>query len=180
MSRINPVNKENANPKSLEILASAQKALGIVPNMVSTMAQSPAVANAYVGFSTALSHGTLSAKVREAIALTVSEANSCNYCVSAHTFLGGKAGLSEEEILNARRATSDEPKVSAALAFARKINDERGRVNDADVAALRQQGFTDGEISEIIANVAVNVFTNYFNIAAGTEIDFPVAPKLAA
>jgi uncharacterized peroxidase-related enzyme len=180
MSRINPVNKETANPKSLEILVAVEKALGIVPNMVSTMAQSPAVANAYVSFSTALSHGALPAKIREALALTVSEANSCNYCVSAHTFLGGKAGLSEHDILNARRATSDEPKVAAALAFARKINDARGRVNDADVAALRQQGFTDGEIAEIIAHVALNIFTNYFNIAAGTEIDFPVAPKLAA
>lgn len=180
MSRINPINKDNANPKALEILSAVQKALGIIPNMVSTMAQSPAVANAYVGFSHALSQGSLSVKIRERIALTIGEANSCDYCLSAHTFLGEKAGLSNEEVLNARHATSDEPKVAAALAFARKINDKRGQVSDADVAALREHGFTDGEIAEIIANVVLNIFTNYFNIAAETEIDFPLAPKLAA
>ena len=91
-----------------------------------------------------------------------------------------KAGLSEAKSLNARRGSSDEPKVAAALAFASKIVEERGQVTDADVAALRQHGFSDGEITEIIANVVLNIFTNYLNIAAGTEIDFPLAPALTA
>lgn len=180
MSRINSINKENANPKALEILTAVNKALGIVPNMVSTMAQSPAVAKAYVGFNQALSQGSLSAKIRERIALAVAEENSCDYCLAAHTFLGEKAGLSEDEVLNARRGSSEEPEVAAALAFASKIVQERGQVTDADIAALRQHGFTDGDITEIIANVVLNIFTNYFNIAAGTEIDFPVAPALTA
>jgi uncharacterized peroxidase-related enzyme len=180
MSRINTINKENANPKALEILTAVNKALGIIPNMVSTMAQSPAVAKAYVGFNQALSQGSLSAKIRERIALAVAEENSCDYCLAAHTFLGEKAGLSEDEVLNARRGSSEEPEVAAALAFAAKIVQERGQVTDADVAALRQHGFTDGEITEIIANVVLNIFTNYFNIAAGTEIDFPLAPALTA
>jgi uncharacterized peroxidase-related enzyme len=179
MSRINPVNPENANPKALEILTAVHQALGIVPNMVSTMAQSPAVASAYVGFSHALSQGSLSAKSRERLALVVAEENSCNYCLAAHTFLGGKAGLSEQEILDNRRGNSDEPKVAAALAFARKLVRNRGQVSDADVAAVRQAGFSDGEIAEIIANVVLNIFTNYFNVAAGVEIDFPPAPALA-
>ncbi len=180
MSRINPVTKENANPKALEILNAVNKALGIIPNMVSTMAQSPAVANAYVGFSHALSQGSLPAKIRERIALSVAQENSCDYCLAAHTFLGGKAGLGQDEIVNARRGTSDEPKVAAALAFATKVVELRGQVTDADVAAVRQHGFTDGEIAEIIANVVLNIFTNYFNIAAGVEIDFPRAPALTA
>ena len=180
MSRINPINQENANPKALEILTAVKQALGLVPNMISTMAQSPAVANAYVGFSHALSQGSLSVKIRERIALSVAEENACNYCLAAHTFLGRKAGLSEDEVLNARRGTSDEPKVAAALAFAAKVVEQRGQVTDADVAAVRQHGFTDGEIAEIIANVVLNIFTNYFNVVAGTEIDFPVAPVLTA
>jgi uncharacterized peroxidase-related enzyme len=180
MNRINPVKQENANPKALEILTAVHKALGIVPNMVATMAQSPAVASAYVGFSHALSQGSLSAKSRERLALVVAEKNSCDYCLAAHTFLGGKAGLSEDDVLNARRGTSDEPRVAAALAFATRLVDQRGQVTDADVAAVRQAGFSEGEIAEIIANVALNIFTNYFNIAAGTEIDFPRAPALTA
>ena len=180
MSRINPINQENANPKALEILAAVNKALGIVPNMVSTMAQSPAVANAYIGFSHALAQGSLSAKIRERIALTVAQENSCGYCLAAHTFLGKKAGLTEDEVVNARRGTSDEPKVAAALAFAAKVVEQRGQITDADVAAVRQAGFTDGEIAEIIANVVLNIFTNYFNVAAGVEIDFPLAPALTA
>ena len=178
MNRIHPINPENANPKALEIVAAVKKALGIVPNMVATMAQSPAVASAYVGFSHALAQGSLSAKSRERLALVVAEENGCEYCLAAHTFLGGKAGLSEREILDNRRGSSDEPKVAAALAFARKLVQKRGQVNDADVAALREHGFTEGEIAEIIANVVLNIFTNYFNIAAGTKIDFPKAAAL--
>ena len=180
MSRIHPINKENADPKAVEILTAVDKALGIVPNMVSTMAQSPAVASAYVGFSHALSQGSLSTKVRERIALTVAEENSCGYCLAAHTFLGKKAGLSEDEVVGARRGTAEEPKVAAALAFATKVVELRGQVTDADVAAVRQAGFTEGEIAELIANVVLNIFTNYFNIAAGVEIDFPLAPVLEA
>ncbi len=160
MSRINPITKENASPKAVEILTAVNKALGIVPNMVSTMAQSPAVANAYVGFSHALSQGSLSAKIRERIALSVAEENSCGYCLAAHTFLGKKAGLSEDDIVSARRGTSDEPKVAAALAFATKVVEQRGQVTDADVAAVREHGFSDGEIAESIANVVLNIFTN--------------------
>jgi uncharacterized peroxidase-related enzyme len=180
MSRISPINRENASPKALEILTAVNKALGIVPNMVSTMAQSPAVANAYVGFSHALAQGSLPAKIRERIALTVAEENSCGYCLAAHTFLGKKAGLDENEVISARRGKSDEPKVAAALAFAAQLVEQRGQVSDAEVAAVREHGFTDGEIAEIIANVVLNIFTNYFNIAAGVEIDFPLAPQLKA
>jgi uncharacterized peroxidase-related enzyme len=180
MSRISPINRENASPKALEILTAVNQALGIVPNMVSTMAQSPAVANAYVGFSHALAQGSLPAKIRERIALTVAEENSCGYCLAAHTFLGKKAGLDENEVIRARRGTSDEPKVAAALAFAAQLVEQRGQVSDAEVAAVREHGFTDGEIAEIIANVVLNIFTNYFNIAAGVEIDFPLAPQLKA
>jgi uncharacterized peroxidase-related enzyme len=179
MPRIQPVQR-NANSKTQELLGAVEKKLGIVPNLIATMAQSPAVAQAYLGFSQALSGGSLPAGLREQIALTVGEANQCDYCVSAHTFLGSKAGLSESEMLDARHGTASDEKTHAALAFARKIVEDRGHVNDEDVEEVRNAGYTEGEIAEIVANVTLSIFTNYFNHVAETEVDFPLVPLLAA
>ena len=180
MIRIQPISKDTATEKQQAILTTVQKAMGGVPNLISTMAQSPAVATAYLGFSQALSQGSLPAKLRESISLAVGEANSCQYCVSAHSMLGGKAGLSSTDITQARCARAEDPKTAAVLAFAKKVVTERGIVADADVAELRAHGFEDGDIAEIVANVAINIFTNYFNHIAGTEIDFPLATALKA
>jgi uncharacterized peroxidase-related enzyme len=154
--------------------------MGTVPNLIATMARSPAVARAYLGFAQALSGGTLPRRVREQIALVVGEANACGYCVAAHTASGKRVGLTEEETKDARRAASDDEKEQAAPVFARKVVQDRGVVADADVEQLRQAGYTDGEMGEIVANVALNIFTNYFNHVAATEVDFPAAPDLAA
>lgn len=178
MIRIHPVTKDTACEKQQEILSSVEKAMGGVPNLISTMAQSPAVANAYLGFSQALAKGALPAKLRESIALVVGEENACQYCLSAHTVLGGRVGLSESDVVRARGAEAEDPKTAAALRFAKKVVAERGIVEDGDVEALRESGFEDGGIAEIVANVALNLFTNYFNHVAGTEIDFPRAPAL--
>jgi uncharacterized peroxidase-related enzyme len=180
MSHIPTVTESSATPEQQAILTAVKKSLGIVPNLVSTLAQSPAAANAYLAFSGALSKGSLSAKTRELIALAVGEANSCEYCVSAHTYLGSHAGLTSEEVLDARRGTSTDPKREAALTFIQKVITERGHVSGEDVESLRTHGFTNGEIVEIVANTALNIFTNYFNHVAATEIDFPIAPKLEA
>jgi uncharacterized peroxidase-related enzyme len=180
MSHIAPVSKSTATPEQQAILTAVKKALGIVPNLVSTLAQSPAAANAYLAFSGALSKGSLSAKSRELIALAVGEANSCDYCVSAHTYIGSHAGLTEEEVLDARRGTSSDPKRQAAFSFIKKLVAERGHVSAEDIESLRVQGFSESDIVEIVANTALNIFTNYFNHVAATEIDFPVAAKLEA
>jgi len=180
MSNIAAVTESTATPEQQEILTATKKALGIVPNLVSTLAQSPAAANAYLAFSGALSKGSLSAKSRELIALAVGEANSCDYCVSAHTYIGTHAGLTEEEVLDARRGTSSDPKRKAALSFIKKLVSERGHVSAEDIEALRTQGFSESDIVEIVANTALNIFTNYFNHVAATEIDFPIAAKLEA
>jgi uncharacterized peroxidase-related enzyme len=150
----------------------------MVPNLISTMANSPSVARAYLVFSQALSGGELPARLREQIALVVGEANSCAYCLAAHTQLGKGAGLTEEQTCDARRATSHNEKERVALEFARKVVEERGIVTDTDVERLRGAGYTDGEVSEVVANVALNLFTNYFNHVAGTDIDLPAAPIL--
>ena len=180
MARIQPVNPNTADSATAELLGSVKKKLGSVPNLIATMANSPAVATAYLGFSQALATGTLPARLREQIALVVAETNGCDYCLAAHTALGKGAGLTEQETCDARRAHSHDQQERAALDFARKVVQDRGVVADRDVELVRQAGYTDGEVGEIVANVVLNIFTNYFNHVAGTEVDFPAAPSLCA
>ena len=179
MPRIKPVDRNTADPATVELLNSVRRSMGAVPNLIATMAHSPAVAKAYLGFAQALSGGSLPRRLREQIALVVGEANACTYCVAAHTALGRRAGLTEEETKEAQRASSQDGKEQAALAFARKVVQDRGVVADEDVERLRRAGYTDGEVGELVANVALNLFTNYFNHVAATELDFPAAPDLA-
>jgi uncharacterized peroxidase-related enzyme len=180
MTRIRPITQNTADAGTAELLNSVKKKMGSVPNLIATMANSPAVAKAYLGFSQTLSSGVLPPRLREQIALVVGETNGCGYCVAAHTALGKGAGLTEQETRDARRGTSSVEKERIALDFARKLVQDRGVVADADLERVRQAGFTDGEIGEIVANVALNLFTNYFNHVAGTEVDFPAVPSLAA
>jgi len=180
MPRIQPVNEATADPAAAKVLATVKKKLGKVPNLIATMANSAAVANSYLGFSQTLSTGSLSPRLREQIALVVGETNRCEYCLAAHTALGKGAGLTEAETRDARRAVASNEKDRAALQFAHKIVATRAQVTDADVQDVRRAGYTDGEIGEIVANVALNIFTNYFNHVAETEVDFPAAPELKA
>ena len=180
MTRIAPITDATASPEQKQLLTGVKQAMGIVPNLISTMAHSPAVANAYLTFNQALSKGVLTPQLREKISLTVGQANECDYCLAAHSAIGAKVGLSAEEIQAARHATCGCDKTATALAFAAKIVAERGRVSDEDIASLRDAGWTDAEITEIIGNTALNIFTNYFNHVAGTVVDFPAAPKLGA
>lgn len=180
MPRIQPVAKETTDSATAELLGMVEKKMHKAPNIVKTMATSLAVAKAYLGMSQSLSGGKLPARLREQIALVVAEMNNCTYCLAAHTVLGKSAGLTEAETRDARRATSRNEKERSALDFARRLVQDRGVVTDADVERVFQAGYTDGELAEIVANVALNIFANYFNHVAGTELDFPVAPELAA
>ena len=174
MSRIPPVDRNTTNDGVRRNFDAVQKQLGVVPNMMRTMAQSPSVLEGYLGFGAALRRGRLPVALHEQIALAVAETNSCDYCLSAHTALGLGAGLSNDDLAASREARATDPKVAAALQFARAVVDRRGDVRDQDLARVRTAGYTDGEIAEIIAHVALNVFTNYFNRAAQTDIDFPL------
>jgi uncharacterized peroxidase-related enzyme len=173
MTRIQPVNYEQSTGKAKELLDAVKAKLGITPNMMKTMAQSPAVLEAYLSLSAALGGGKLNARLREQIALISAEINSCGYCASAHTAIGKMVGLDEDAILAARNGYAADAKTDAALKFARAMIVNRGEVSDADLQAVKGAGFSDGEIGEIVANVALNIFTNYFNEIAKTEIDFP-------
>lgn len=173
MSRLTAIQPQAATGKAKELLDALQAKLKITPNMMKVMANSPAVLEAYLSFSGALANGALDAKLREAIALEVGEQNSCQYCVSAHTAIGKMTGLTDSEIQLAREARSGSARNAAVLQFAREPVAKKGRATDADVEAVRRAGFSDGEIAEIIAHVALNIFTNYFNNTAEVEVDFP-------
>jgi uncharacterized peroxidase-related enzyme len=180
MERITPINLQSAQGRTKELLDAVKAKLGIVPNMARSMAVSPPVLEAYLGFLGALGQGVLPARVREQLALDVGEANDCNYCVSAHSLLGQKAGLTEQDVRDSRCATSAHPKEDVLLRFARTVLENKGLVADADIASVRKAGYGDAEIAEVVAHVGLNVFTNYFNHVAGTALDFPKAPALCA
>lgn len=175
MSNLPLVDPATASGAAAELLAAVQANLGIIPNMTKAMANSPAALKSYLEFSGALAAGALRPAVREQLALAIAQRNSCGYCLSAHTYIGEHmAKLSTDEIADARRGTSEDPKVAALLSFAVAVNAGRGDVSAADVDAVRQAGATDAEIAETIAHVALNVLTNYFNKTADVAIDFPL------
>lgn len=173
MVRIEPVNPEQSTGKAKELLDAVKGKLGMTPNMMKTMAQSPAVLDAYLSFSGALAGGALSGEIREQIALIAAEINGCGYCASAHTAIGKMVGLGDDAILQARTGNAADAKAGAALKFARALIVNRGQTTDEDLRAVKSAGFADGEIGEIVGAVALNIFTNYFNETARTEIDFP-------
>ena len=177
MTSFVPVDPAHAEGKAGFLLAAVKAKLGVVPNMTRHMAQSPAVLEAYLAMAGALAGGALDARMREQLALVTAEANGCEYCLSAHSFIGKGAGLTASDIGAARAGEATDPPALAALHFARTLIGQRGQVAEADVAALRAAGFDDGAIGEVVANVALNVFTNYFNNVTRPFVDFPgVAP----
>lgn len=173
MSRIAAINPEQAVGKAKQLLEAVQTKLGLIPNMARVMANSPAVLEAYLNFNGALAGGALKPQVREQIALTVGEANLCAYCLSAHTAIAGMVGLKAGAIAQARDATASDKKTDAILKFARSIVVRRGEITGDDLQRARGAGLSDGELTEVVANVAVNIFTNYFNHIVQTDIDFP-------
>jgi uncharacterized peroxidase-related enzyme len=174
MSRINIPTRDNAPEASKPALDAVNKQLGLVPNLYRLIGSSPAALTGFVGFQGALSK-TLDVKTRERIALAVAQVNGCDYCLSAHTYLGlHLAKMSPEEIELNRKGASSDIKANTAVQFAAKVARERGHVGDTDIVAVRDAGFSDAQIVEIVALVAENSFTNYLNEVAKTEIDFPV------
>jgi len=150
--------------------------LGKTSNLFRTLAVAPAVLDAYVAFTTALEGGRLEPAFREQVAIAVAQANSCEYCLSAHTAIGTMVGLTPDEIAASRHAHGQDALRDAGLQFAQALVVQRGEVSNMALARVKTAGYTDGEIAEIIANVAVNIFTNYFNHVARTEIDFRRVP----
>jgi len=173
MNRIAQLDPVTATGKTKELLDGVQATLGLVPNLFRVLGNSPAALQGYLNFSGALAGGVLSAKIREQIALAVAEINDCSYCQSAHAYIGGKVGLSDEEIADARNVTASDPRTEAILNLTRSVVVERGELSDVEFKAARAARLTDAEIVETVANVALNILTNYVNHVAQTVVDFP-------
>jgi uncharacterized peroxidase-related enzyme len=182
MSRFSiPASIEQSAGAAQPLLRAVKTQLGVVPNMFRLVGNSPAALEGYLGLSSALGKGALEAPTRERIALAVAEVNGCDYCLSAHSYLGKNlAKLSEAEIDANRGGGSTDPKANAAVRFAVKLVNSRGHASEDDLKAVRQAGYTDAQIIEIVLHVALNTLTNYVNEVAKTDIDFPAATARAA
>ena len=173
MSRITVPSRETAPASSQPLLDAVDKQLGVVPNLFRLVGLSPAALQGYLSMNGALGK-TLDVKTRERIALAVAQVNGCDYCLSAHDYLGRNvAKLSGNEIDAARDFHSEDARANAALRFTRRVVELRGRVSDTDLATLRDAGFDEAATVEIVVTVALNVLTNYVNNVAQTDIDFP-------
>jgi len=176
-----PASIEASPAAAQPLLHAVEKQLGVVPKLFRGVGNSPAALEGYLGLNGALGKGELEAATRERIALAVAEANGCDYCLSAHTYLGKNlAKLSEAEISANRNGSSSDSKAAAAVRFAVKLVKARGHVADADVQAVKKAGYNDAQVIEIVLHVALNTLTNYVNEVAKTEIDFPVVTAKAA
>jgi uncharacterized peroxidase-related enzyme len=181
MNRVPLVDPATALPEVKSTLEQIGRALGATPAMFRAVANSPAALRSMWGSFGALGGGTLGARLGELIAVAVAERNHCGYCLAAHHALGLKAGASEGELAAAQGGEAADARAQAALRFALTLVDTRGQVGAADVQALRAAGFDDGQVVEVIAHVALNLFTNYVNIALAVPVDFPaVALRRAA
>ena len=174
MSRLPPIQTNGATPELERGLKNSRLKLDKAPRFLQVMANSPASLQAYVRADAALVRGQLTARQREQVALAVAEINGSSYSLSAHYDTGKSLGLSHQEMRLARNATASDPKAETMLRFTQAVVLQRGEISDDDFQALRKAGFTDAQIVEIVANIALNIFSNYFNSVAKTEVDFPL------
>ncbi|MEO1018155.1 MAG: carboxymuconolactone decarboxylase family protein [Pseudomonadota bacterium] len=173
MARIAYVDPASAQGRAKTLLDGAKQQLGMVPNLFKVMANEPAVLDTYFKMNGALDGGSFDKAAREAIALTVAGENECGYCASAHTAISKSLKVEPLEIDRRLAGHSENPKLEAALVFASRVVAAKGWVSDADIQAVRDAGHDDAAIVEIVANVVANIFTNYLNHLADTDIDFP-------
>jgi uncharacterized peroxidase-related enzyme len=173
MARLKAIDPEEATGKTKELFESVKSKMGMVPNMMRTMGNSPAALNGYLAFSAALNSASIGGKLGELISLSIANKNGCDYCNAAHSYVSEKIGLDADAINDARKGTSADPKVNAALVFAKDILNSRGHVTDEDLEKIKNAGYNEAEIIEIVAKVSLSIYTNYINVVAATDIDFP-------
>lgn len=173
MARVQVINPQTATGDAKALLDAVQAQLGVTPNFIRILANSPKALEGFLGLYGALGGASLDKATQERIALAVAEGNSCEYCVSAHTAIGRHAGLSNDEMALNRKGSSADAKPAAIVAFAKALNDNLGEITTAEFDAARTAGLTDAEIVEVISVVALNIFTNIIGKATRVEIDFP-------
>ena len=181
MSRITTVSNQTANIEQRALLEAIQNQLGMVPNFLRVFAHSPDALKAFLGLHHIANHGSLDAATRERIALALAQQNECEYCLSAHTAIGRKAGLNSAEIEANRTGTSQDAKATVAIKFARALVEHKGEITNAELQSMRDAGFSEADIVEVITHVGMNILTNILGKASRVDIDFPkVVLKLAA
>ncbi|MCX7096922.1 MAG: carboxymuconolactone decarboxylase family protein [Methylococcales bacterium] len=181
MSRITIVTNETANNEQQALLAAIQTKLGMTPNFLRVFANSPSALRAFLGLHSIAGEGSLDPQTRERIAIGLAQQNTCEYCLSAHTAIGRKAGLDSAEIAANRAGTSQDEKAAVAVKLARSLVDNRGEVTTAEILEARNVGYSDAEIVEIITHAGMNFLTNMIGKASRVDIDFPkVALDIAA
>ena len=173
-TRIQTLNSETTTGEAKDLFNAVNDKLGFIPNLIKVFGNSPATLKGYLSLSELTSGGTFSNKFREQLALVIAQENACDYCLSAHTAIGKMNGLNEEQIANARQGVALNDKETAGLVFAKHLVANKAIVDTASLQAVKDAGFNDGEILEIVLNVVFNLLTNYTNHLAETEIDFPV------
>lgn len=178
MPRLNVVKPEEAEGKVKEIYTGLQGKMGKVINIFQGMGNSAAALEAYLSMSGALQKGELSAEDREAIYLAISEKNGCSYCVSAHTQIAQKTGMTEEQILAIRKMQPQQEKHQALVKFVLRVMETKGFVEDGEIEEVRSAGYSDGQIAEAVAYIGLATYSNLFNHVYGTELDFPKAPEV--
>lgn len=179
MPRLNVVEPDKAEGPVKELYNQVQAQYGKVFNIFQGMGNSAAALKAYLAASAALSEGELSPQDREVAYLTVSQRNDCHYCVSAHSKVAEGAGMSDDEITAVRKFEPQSDKHRALSQFVRRVMDTKGVVSDDDLAAVRDAGYTDGQIAEAVAYIGLSTYSNLFNHVHDTEVDFPPAKELA-
>lgn len=173
MSRIKTITDEIANAEQADLFAAIKSSLGMVPNFLRVFANSPDALKAFLGFHHIAGNGSLDPATRERIALTLAQKNECGYCLSAHTAIGRKAGLNTDEINANRQGESQDAKAAIAVKFARTLAEHTGEVTNAEVQEMRDVGFSDADIVEVITHTGMNVLTNILSKASQVDIDFP-------
>lgn len=180
MARITQVSDTAAAPEAAALFTAIKGKIGMVPNLYRVAANQPAVLAAMLGLNETLASGAFDARTREAIALTVAGANACDYCASAHSAISAGLKVAPEAIDAHLVGRSDDPRIGAILRLATAVVSSKGMVSDADLDVARTAGLSEADIVETVANVVANIFTNYLNHVAGTDIDFPVRRASAA
>ena len=173
MSRIEVISNENANSEQQELLDAIQTKLGMVPNFLRVFANSPAALRAFLGLHGIAGEGSLDAKTRERIALAMAQQNACQYCVSAHTAIGHKTGLNGAEMDANRAGSSQDASAAVAVKFAQALAEHSGELTNAEIAEVRDAGYSDAQIVEIITHVGMNLLTNILAKTSRVAIDFP-------
>ncbi|UPK68837.1 carboxymuconolactone decarboxylase family protein [Chitinophaga filiformis] len=174
MSRLMATDPDQATGMTKELFDLVKGRMGMVPNIMSMLANSPAALSAYLGFNAGLRHASIGSELCELIALTVSGENKSAYCISLHSFIGTAMGMDERALKEAQYGVSSDPEINTVLHFVKEVLRSQGAVSDAALQKVKAAGYTEGQIVEIMAQISLSIFTNYVNIVASTDIDYPI------